>query len=148
MEENHSGPMAGHFSGNCLYNTLARDWWWEGMHTDTQKHCKSCPQCALVSGTKRAHKTFLHPIPVQRPFQIVGVGVMDLPKTDQGNKNVIVFLIHCARSSLTVPRLDRSCCLIPMAIPVFESHSRVLEFGVHKLVTRGRSLWSSSYGQF
>jgi len=24
MEENHSGPMAGHFSGNRLYNVLVR----------------------------------------------------------------------------------------------------------------------------
>ena len=31
---------------------------------------------------------------------------------------------YSARSSLTVPRLDRSCGLIPMAVPVFESHTK------------------------
>ncbi len=34
----------------------------------------------------------LHPIPVHRPFQIVGVDVMDLPVTTNGNKHVVVFL--------------------------------------------------------
>ena len=47
-EENHSGPMAGHFSGNRLYNVLVRHWWWLGMYTDTLQHCKNCPHCAVV----------------------------------------------------------------------------------------------------
>ena len=33
----------------------------------------------------------LHPIPVSRPFQIIGVDVMDLPTTALGNKHVLVF---------------------------------------------------------
>ena len=47
MEENHSGPMAGHFSGARLYNALIRRWWWPGMYTDTLNHCKKCLQCAV-----------------------------------------------------------------------------------------------------
>ena len=27
LEENHSGPMAGHFSGERLYKSLLRHWW-------------------------------------------------------------------------------------------------------------------------
>jgi len=33
----------------------------------------------------------LYPIPVKRPFQIVGVDIVDLPITTAGNKHVIVF---------------------------------------------------------
>ena len=33
----------------------------------------------------------LHLIPVQRPFQIVGVDVMDLSCTEQGNRHMVVF---------------------------------------------------------
>lgn len=32
----------------------------------------------------------LQPIPVSRPFQILGVDIMDLPKTERGNKHVLV----------------------------------------------------------
>ena len=28
LEENHSGPMAGHFSGEKLYRALVQCWWW------------------------------------------------------------------------------------------------------------------------
>ena len=34
MEENHSGPMAGHFFADKLYKTMATHWWWQGMYTD------------------------------------------------------------------------------------------------------------------
>ncbi len=33
MTESHSSPMAGHFSGEKLYKSLARHWWWPGMYT-------------------------------------------------------------------------------------------------------------------
>ena len=42
LEENHSGPMAGHFSGKRLYKSLLHHWWWPGMYTDTVNHCTSC----------------------------------------------------------------------------------------------------------
>ena len=91
IEENHSGPMAGHFSGVKLYKALLRHWWWPGMYTDIVKHCNSCPQCAIVNGTGRVNRPPLHPIPVQRPFQILEVDIMDLPMTTSGNRHVVVF---------------------------------------------------------
>ena len=32
MAENHSGPCAGHFTGNKLYNMLVRHWYWKGTY--------------------------------------------------------------------------------------------------------------------
>ena len=91
LEESHSGPLGGHFSGNRLYNALVRHWWWEGMYVDAQKFSKSCLECAIVTGGGRHHQPPLHPIPVQCPFQIMGVDNMELPWTEKGNKYVVVF---------------------------------------------------------
>ena len=91
MNESHRGPMTAHFSGNRLFNTLARHWWWEGMFPDTVHYVRNCPECVMVSGGGKVEKPPLHPIPVNRPFQIVGVDIMDLPITTQGNKHVLVF---------------------------------------------------------
>ena len=87
----HSGPLSGHFSAKKVYGALADNWYWEGMFGDVESICKNCPQCVIVSGSGRCNKPPLHPIPVQRPFQIVGVDIMDLPATQQGNKHVVVF---------------------------------------------------------
>ena len=86
----HSSPYSGHFSGQRLYNTLTTRWWWEGMFSDAKKFAKSCSECAIVMGSGRVNRPPLHPIPVSRPFQILGIDVMDLPVTDQGNKHVVV----------------------------------------------------------
>ena len=53
--------------------------------------CKKCPDCAIVTGGGRQHRPLLRPIPVQRPFQKIGVDIMDLPCTERGNKHVVVF---------------------------------------------------------
>ena len=91
LRENHKGPYGGHFAGQRIYNTLVRNWWWEEMYTDAVTFCKCCPECAVVTWAGRQHRPPLHPIPVKRPFQKIGVNIMDLPCTDCGNRHVIVF---------------------------------------------------------
>lgn len=90
LKEAHSSPYAGHFSGQRVYNTLVARWWWEGMFGDAKRYASACPECSIVMGNGRVNRPPLHPIPVSRPFQILGIDVMDLPLTDQGNKHVVV----------------------------------------------------------
>ena len=60
------------------------------MYQDITKFVSGCPECAIVSGGGKVGKPPLYPIPVRRPFQIVGVDIMALPKTTRGNKYVLV----------------------------------------------------------
>ena len=124
LEENHSGPMAGHFSGEKLYKSLVRHWWWPGMYSDVTRHCASCPQCAIVNGNKRINRPPLSPIPVQRPFQIMGVDVMDLPVTDSGNRHVVVFQDFLTKWPMVFPVPDQKAVrlvklLTEEVIPLF-----------------------------
>jgi hypothetical protein len=91
IDVEHRGPLAGHFSSHRLFKAISGSWYWEGMYKDISKFCRVCPQCLVVSGSGKRCKPPLFPIPVQRPFQIVGVDIMDLPLTDLGNKHVAVF---------------------------------------------------------
>ena len=85
LEENHRGLYGGHFSGPKLYSALVKRWWWRGMYTDVLAYCKKCPECAVVTGAGRQHRPPLHPISIQRPFQIIGVASkhLSLPKEVQ-----------------------------------------------------------------
>lgn len=107
MEESHRGPMGAHFSGNRLFNTLARHWWWEGMFPEAVQYARNCPECATVSGGGRVTRPPLHPIPVNRPFQIVGVDIMELPKTTLGNKYVPVFQDFLTKWPMAYPIPDQ-----------------------------------------
>ena len=90
LEEAHSSRFTGHFSGQRLYASLLLHWWWRGMSQDAVDFARSCPEYAVAMGTGRRSKPPLQPIPVSRPFQILGIDVMDLPPTEQGNRQVVV----------------------------------------------------------
>ena len=90
LKSTHGGAYSGHFSGRRLYNTLRTSWWWETMFADSEKFAKTCPLCIIATGVGRRFRPMLHPIPVQRPFQVLGIDVMDLPVTKQGNRHVVV----------------------------------------------------------
>ena len=124
IREYHGGPMAGHFSTQRLYSTMARSWWWKGMYTDVHHHCQNCPQCAFVSNPRHSKHPFLHPIPVGRPFQIVGVDIMDLPKTKRGNQHVVVFQDFLTKWPLVFPVPDQKSLrivklLVEELVPLF-----------------------------
>ena len=92
LEECHRGLSGGHFSVKKTYDSLTRTWWWEGMYAETQSYVGNCPECAIVSGKGCHYPPPLHPIPVKRPFQIIGVDMMDLPKMADGNQHVQDYL--------------------------------------------------------
>ena len=77
------------------------------MYTDVYEKVKSCPECAIVSGGGRKRKPPLHPIPVQRPFQIIGVDIMELPKTRKGNRYVVVFQDFFSKWPMVYPVPDQ-----------------------------------------
>ena len=74
LTEYHSSLTGGHF-GVKTCGTLIRQRWWDGMYSDVVKLVTNCPECTIVTGGGRHHRAPLHPIPVSRPFQIVGVDV-------------------------------------------------------------------------
>ena len=74
--------------------------------------CKNCPDCAVVSGTGRKHVPPLHPISVQRPFQMFGVDIMELPITEKGSRYVIVFQDFSTKWPLVFPAPDQKAIRI------------------------------------
>jgi transposase InsO family protein len=94
------------------------------MFTDTLKFTTNCPQCVTVTGGGRHHRPPLHPIPVSRPFQIVGVDVMELPKTDRGNRYVLVFQDFLTKWPFAFPMPDQKSSriaelLVSEVVPLF-----------------------------
>ena len=60
------------------------------MYQDAVAFANQCAECAVSGrGPRPAHPP-LQPIPVQRPFQIWGIDIMELPITKKGNHYVVV----------------------------------------------------------
>ena len=77
----------------------------------------------FVNASGRVHQPLLQPIPVQRPFQIVGVDVMELPVTRKGNKYVVVFQDFLTKWPFVFPVPDQKASrlvklLVEEVVPV------------------------------
>ena len=86
---------------------LVRHWYWKGMYEDIINYYHKCPHCVFVSGSGKHTKSPLHPIPVSKPFQIVGIDVIDLPLTGDGNKHVLVFQDYFTKWPMVYPVPDQ-----------------------------------------
>lgn len=75
-----------------LYKMLAQHYWWDGMAGDVYQWYKSCLACAAYQGYGRWTRV-LQPIPVGRPFECVGVDILEIPRTLRGNRYVVVFVV-------------------------------------------------------
>ena len=58
------------------------------MVGDVHRFCRSCLTCAAYRGAGRKFKPLLRPIPVER----VGVDILEMPRTLQGNRYIVVFM--------------------------------------------------------
>ena len=92
LEEAHSKNFAGHFAERKVYATLRKKYWWNKMRADVRRHCRACLVCATRRGPGRRVRPPLQPIPVGGPFHRVGVDVLKLPLTYEGNAYAVVFM--------------------------------------------------------
>ena len=140
LRKTHAGKYSGHFSGRRLYSTLMSVWWWPGMYTDAEKCARACPECMIATGTGRRNRPPLHPIPVQRPFQVLGIDIMDLPITEKGNKHVVVIQDLFTKWPMVFPVPDQRALRIAKLI----AEEVVPVFGVPEclLSDRGTNLLS------
>ena len=108
MEETHAGAFSRHFVAKGMYRKLATQYWWKGMYTDIYHHCRSCLTCASFSGGGHRHHPPLQPLPVGAPFERVGIDVMEMPQTCQGNRYVLVIVDYLTKWTEAFPMQDQS----------------------------------------
>ena len=108
MEENHSGQFGGHFAGKGLYKMLAQHYRWEGMYRDVHLHCRGCLPCPAYRGSDPKARPLLKPIPVGGPFQRVGVDILEMPQTAQGNRYIVVFADYLTKWVEAYPTVNQT----------------------------------------
>ena len=112
--EVHRGPFGGHLSDAKIHSQLSRHYWWPGMRKDITHWTRGCLTCASRN-VGRPVKPLLTPIPVGGPFDRVGVDVLQLPLSRQGNRYAVVFMDYLTKwpevfavpdqTALTIARL-------------------------------------------
>lgn len=97
IQEAHDGRFSEHFAEKRIFELLHRRYWWLGMRANVRRYCRSCMVCASRKGTGRSIKPALQPIPVGGPFHRMGVDVLQLPLSLEGNKYAVVFIDYLTK---------------------------------------------------
>ena len=85
IHEAHDGRFSGHFVAKKVFELLRRRYWWPGMRAAVRRYCRSCLVCASRKGQTQSLKPPLQPLTVGGPFDRVGVYMLQLPLTLEGN---------------------------------------------------------------
>ena len=93
--EAHEGVFSGHLQQAKIHSRLSRHYW-PGMQKDLDMWCRACVMCA-TRNLGRAVKPRLTPVPVGGPFEMVGVDVLQLPKTKHCNCYAMVFMDYLTK---------------------------------------------------
>ena len=92
LEAAHNDVLAGHLGITKTYAVVRQRFFWPGMFIDIQHYCKSCVDCAMKKAPKGGYRANLISIPVEGPFDRVGVDCLGpLPVTHSGNRYIVVF---------------------------------------------------------
>ncbi len=90
-------------------------YYWPTMRLDIEKHIAQCLSCAE---TKDATKTALilkYALPAG-PFDVVGIDLLQLPRSIQGSIYVIVCVDHFSRFTVLPPLPNKSATTVAHAI--------------------------------
>ena len=77
------------------------------MYKELMDYARNCPQCIIVGRIEQKKILPLMSIPVDHPFQILGVDVMELPLTAKENKYLIVFQDLFTKWPMAFPTTDQ-----------------------------------------
>ena len=67
------------------------------MYRDAHLNCRGCPPCAAYRGSGPKARPLLKPISFGGPFQHVGVDILEMPQTAQGNRYILVFVDYLTK---------------------------------------------------
>ena len=91
FRDDHGGAFEAHLRERKIHSQLKKHYWWPSMQSDIVQWTLACMVCA-TRGVGYSPKPPLIPIPVVGPFDRVVVDVIQFPKSNSGNRYVVVFV--------------------------------------------------------
>jgi len=84
----YEDPTSGHLGIDGTFKKAKQRYFWPQMFADIRTHIQHCDICQKQKKPNTVEA--LHPLPVEQPFDRVGIDLLQLPLTPHGNKYIIV----------------------------------------------------------
>uniref|UniRef100_A0A7I4XX54 RNA-directed DNA polymerase n=1 Tax=Haemonchus contortus TaxID=6289 RepID=A0A7I4XX54_HAECO len=107
FHEAHAGELAGHFSAFKLLKKMRKEVFWPTMTQDVSRWTKECQRC-FVHNPRPVGIPPLKPIVTTKPYELIGVDVLELGLTSSGNKYAVTVIDHFSKFAQAYPTADKS----------------------------------------
>jgi Integrase zinc binding domain len=100
----HFPKVAGHPGMTRMFRSMRKRFFWKHMAADVSETIRQCPVCAKNRVNERKRTSFLKLFPASSPLEYVSMDILGpLPKTEQGNRFLLVITDRFSKLTRTVP---------------------------------------------
>ncbi len=111
----HDTPSAGHAGRDRTLAAARSKYYSPTMRIDVEKHISQCLSCAQTKGTTSTARILEYPLPAG-PFDVVGIDLLQLPRSTEGSAYILVCVDHFSRFVFLAPLRNKSAVTVAHAI--------------------------------
>ncbi len=111
----HDTPTAGHPGRDRTLAAARNKYYWPTMPIDVEKHISQCLFCAQTKGATSTAPILEYPLPAGS-FDVVGIDLLQLPRSTQGSVFIFVCADHFSRFVVLASLRNKSSVTVAHAI--------------------------------
>lgn len=112
----HNMPSAGHPGRERTLQAARKSYYWPTMRIDIENHVARCVTCAQHKGAVKGPAPILeYPLP-ERPWDIVSIDLLQLPRSQNGSQYLLVCVDHFSRFVVLSPLEEKSAKCVAHAL--------------------------------
>ena len=107
LQQVHDSPGAGHLGIEKTMERARRQGYWVNMFHDVTQYCLNCSKCQAAK-LPMPTRAPLEPVPIGRPWQMIAVGILEVPTSYQQNRYLLVIQDYFTKWAEAVPLPDQT----------------------------------------
>ena len=97
-----------HIGRHKLIDLVIKQFWHPAIDSIAREICKTCNYCQLNKNNSQHQKPPTLKISVQKPYELMSIDLVALPKTSSGNVAALVLVDHCSKWMTAAPVRNKS----------------------------------------